>query len=33
MENTLSNEKEVPVFGWAARDSSGNLSPFSFSRR
>ncbi|KAF5747462.1 hypothetical protein HS088_TW05G00183 [Tripterygium wilfordii] len=23
----------VPAFGWAARDPSGHLSPFSFSRR
>ncbi|GAU23294.1 hypothetical protein TSUD_237480 [Trifolium subterraneum] len=33
MANTLSNENEVPAFGWAARDSSGILSPFHFSRR
>ncbi|XP_062005765.1 probable mannitol dehydrogenase [Rosa rugosa] len=31
----MSNEQEHPrkAFGWAARDSSGVLSPFSFSRR
>ncbi|PRQ48423.1 putative cinnamyl-alcohol dehydrogenase [Rosa chinensis] len=31
----MSNEQERPrmAFGWAARDSSGVLSPFSFSRR
>ncbi|KAK2374079.1 putative mannitol dehydrogenase [Trifolium repens] len=33
MTYTLSNEKEVLAFGWAARDSSGILSPYHFSRR
>jgi hypothetical protein len=33
MANTLPNEREVLAFGWAARDSSGILSPFHFSRR
>ncbi|CAI9088135.1 OLC1v1022381C1 [Oldenlandia corymbosa var. corymbosa] len=29
----MATEQSVEVFGWAARDSSGHLSPFSFSRR
>ncbi|CAN8328443.1 unnamed protein product [Cochlearia groenlandica] len=33
MEKLGEREKSVEAFGWAARDSSGHLSPFVFSRR
>ena len=35
MAKTVSPEEEHPqkAFGWAARDPSGILSPFKFSRR
>ncbi|KAM2554462.1 hypothetical protein TB2_018581 [Malus domestica] len=33
MEKALEQEHPVKAFGWAARDASGYLSPFSFSRR
>nr|WIA95137.1 8-hydroxygeraniol oxidoreductase [Gardenia jasminoides] len=33
MAESTETEHPVEVFGWAARDSSGNLSPFKFSRR
>ncbi|XP_059307367.1 8-hydroxygeraniol dehydrogenase-like [Lycium ferocissimum] len=33
MEKSHENEHPVKAFGWAARDSSGVLSPFNFSRR
>ncbi|XP_060185559.1 8-hydroxygeraniol dehydrogenase-like [Lycium barbarum] len=33
MEKSHENEHPVKAFGWAARDSSGVLSPFKFSRR
>ncbi|KAJ8543975.1 hypothetical protein K7X08_025593 [Anisodus acutangulus] len=33
MEKSHENEQPVKAFGWAARDTSGVLSPFNFSRR
>ena len=33
MAKSPEEEHPVKAFGWAARDSSGHLSPFKFSRR